>query len=138
MNTRFYSTTFSMLAAGALLSAGCERREDTGTPTGVGTTTPDADNTARNARDRDMDTQTPIDQGQSSADIRITAEIRRAILDIEGMSIKAQNVKIVTENGVVTLRGPVDSQAEKDSIERVAKSVAGVSRVDNQLEVTSG
>jgi len=77
-----------------------------------------------------------MDQSQASGDVKITAEIRRAIMDDETMSANAQNCKVITDkSGVVTLRGVVNSQAEKDSIEAKAKSVAGVTRVDNQLEV---
>ena len=51
------------------------------------------------------------------------------------MSVDARNIKIVTLNGAVTLRGPVDSQQEKDAIEGRAKNVGGVTSVDNQLEI---
>ncbi len=50
-------------------------------------------------------------------------------------SVNAKNVKIITVNGTVTLRGVVESQAEKDSIEARAKKVAGVTKVNNQLEI---
>lgn len=131
-------------AAGSLcLLSACERR-DTSTPEAPrpADSTPDrskptaADNTDRNQRDRDAAAKTPLDQSEASADVKITAAIRRAIMDDKSMSVNAQNVKIITEqSGAVTLRGPVDSQAEKDAIEAKAKAVAGVTRVDNQLEV---
>ncbi|MGH7241921.1 MAG: BON domain-containing protein [Phycisphaerales bacterium] len=82
-----------------------------------------------------MATKTPMDQSNAKADIDITAAIRRAIMEDKSMSTNAQNCKIITEGGVTTLRGPVNSQSEKDAIEAKAKSVAGVTRVDNQLEV---
>jgi len=78
-----------------------------------------------------------MDQSNSKADIDITASIRRAIMEDKSMSMNAQNVKIITAAGVTTLRGPVNSQAEKDAIEAKAKAVAGVTRVDNQIEVTN-
>ena len=93
------------------------------------------DNTGRNVRDRDDATKTPGDQGSSEADIKITQEIRRALTDSEQLSTNGKNVKIITLDRVVTLRGPVDSQAERDAIAKVAQSTAGVQRVDNQLEV---
>lgn len=94
------------------------------------------DNTARNRMDRDSEAKSPIDQSNSSADIKITADIRRAIMDDKSISTNAQNCKIITDkSGVVTLRGPVDSQAEKDSIESIAKAIAGASRVVNELEI---
>jgi len=78
---------------------------------------------------------TPFDQGEDATDVRITADIRRSIMTDKGMSMDAQNVKIITNNGVTTLRGQVDSDAEKQAIEAKAKAVNGVVRVDDQLEV---
>jgi osmotically-inducible protein OsmY len=51
------------------------------------------------------------------------------------MSTNAQNVKVVTQNGHVTLRGPVNTQDEKDTIGKMAADIAGQASVDNQLEV---
>jgi sporulation protein YlmC with PRC-barrel domain len=94
------------------------------------------DNTARNVRDRDSSALTPLDQGNSQADIDTTAEIRKEILAGDGMSMNAKNVKIITMNGHVTLRGPVNSADEKRQIGDIANRVAQTSNVDNQLEVT--
>ena len=94
------------------------------------------DNTANNKGDGSAATKTPPDQAEGSAAIRITAEIRRAIIDDKNLSTNAHNCKIITEpNGVVTLRGVVNSQAERDAVEAKAKAVAGVTRIDNQLEI---
>jgi len=95
----------------------------------------DADNTARNVRDRDDSTLTPMDQGNSEADRTITAEIRKQVVGHDGLSTNAQNVKIITRDGVVTLRGPVKSPEEKTTIANVAAKTPGVKSVDNQLEV---
>ena len=95
----------------------------------------DADNSARNARDRGDQTMTPADQGGSAADRELTANIRKAIVDDDALSMNAHNVKIITKDGVVTLRGPVKSTAEKASVAAKAQKVAGVKRVDNQLEI---
>jgi hypothetical protein len=95
----------------------------------------DADNTGRNVRDRDERTLVPTDQGGSEADLSITAHIRKAIVSNEALSTNAQNVKIITLNGVVTLRGPVNSAAEKAAVAAEAQRAPGVKRVDNQLEV---
>jgi len=78
---------------------------------------------------------TPFDQGEDASDVRITADIRRSIMTDKSMSMDAQNAKIITNNGVTTLRGQVDSEAEKQAIEAKAKAVNGVVRVDDQLEV---
>jgi osmotically-inducible protein OsmY len=94
----------------------------------------DRDNTGVNERDRDDATKTPIDQNENQTDIDITANIRKRVVDTE-MSVNAQNVKIITQDGRVTLRGPVKSAAEKQQIEAIATSVAGADKVDSQLEV---
>ena len=73
----------------------------------------------------------------TAADIEISASIRRAIMDQAGMSTNAQNCKIITEAGVVTLRGVVDSQGEKDAIASIAHTTPGVLRVVDELQVRS-
>jgi hyperosmotically inducible protein len=94
------------------------------------------DNSGVNERDRDGVEKTPFDQGQNSADVERTAEIRRKVLELDDISINARNVKIITENGHVTLRGPVASEAEKEAIYRAAVEVAGEENVVNELEVS--
>jgi osmotically-inducible protein OsmY len=96
----------------------------------------DADNTGRNVRDRDGGTLTPGDQGGSASDRELTASVRRALVDDDSLSMNAHNVKIVTVDGVVTLRGPVKTESERTAVVAKAQQVAGVKRVDNQLEVT--
>ena len=95
----------------------------------------EADNTGRNVRDRNDKTLTPTDQGGSAADRDVTAAVRKAIVDNDALSTNAQNVKIVTVNGVVTLRGPVETPDEKAIVAATAEKTSGVKRVENQLEV---
>jgi osmotically-inducible protein OsmY len=95
----------------------------------------DADNTAKNVRDREDRTATPMDQGGSEGDRTITAEIRKQIVDNDSLSTNAKNVKIITQDGVVTLRGPVKSPDEKTTVAGIARKAAGVKRVDDQIEV---
>jgi osmotically-inducible protein OsmY len=113
----------------------CNKNESTtGTGNNTGATAPD--NTAVNKRDQDTSTLTPVDQSENADDIRITAEIRRAVLDDKSLSTNAHNAKIITaKGGMVTLRGVVNSAAERDSLETKAKAVNGVMGVSNQLEV---
>src|ERR1044072_629822 len=96
---------------------------------------PAADNTAKNERDRSGETLTPGDQSNSPEDLKITAAIRRAIVGEKSLSMTAKNVKIITAEGMVTLRGPVKSAEEKAMIAKLAKSAAGKAKIDNQLEV---
>ena len=93
------------------------------------------DNTAVNKRDADGASKTPIDQNENQADVNTTAKIRQRVLDVQDLSINGRNVKIMTANGKVTLRGPVNSTEEKESIGKIALEVAGEGNVDNQLEV---
>ena len=97
----------------------------------------DADNTQRNVRDRQPDSVTPIDQGSSEADTQTTRRIRQEIMARDGLSLNARNVKVITLNGRVTLRGPVNSEAEKSAIAEIANRVAQPDKVDNQLEITA-
>jgi hyperosmotically inducible protein len=94
-----------------------------------------ADNTARNVRDYDDRTLTPLDQGDSVADVDTTARIRKGIIAGKDMSDNARNVKIITNQGQVTLRGPVNTAEEKRLIGDIAINIALVENVDNQLEV---
>jgi osmotically-inducible protein OsmY len=97
--------------------------------------TPAADNTKKNERDRSAETKTSGDQSNSPEDVKITATIRRAIVKDHSLSATATNVKIITADGTVTLRGPVQNEAEKTKIAELAQSAAGNAKIDNQLEV---
>ena len=96
---------------------------------------PAADNSAKNQRDRSGETMTSGDQSNSSEDTKLTAAIRRAVVADKSLSMTAKNVKIIASNGVVTLRGPVKTDAEKATVEKLAQSAAGGAKIDNQLEV---
>ena len=92
------------------------------------------DNTRVNERDRSDAVKTPIDQNENQKDIDVTANIRKRVVDTK-LSLNGQNVKIITQNGKVTLRGPVKSDDEKKQIEQIASDVAGIGNVDSQLEI---
>jgi hyperosmotically inducible protein len=93
------------------------------------------DNTGVNKRDADTDlTKTPADQGQNRSDVDTTAAIRKRVVDMD-LSTNAENAKIITENGNVTLRGVVESDEEKQTLERIAREIAGKGKVTNELEV---
>jgi hyperosmotically inducible protein len=97
--------------------------------------TPAADNTSKNQRDRSGETRTSGDQSNNPEDVKITATIRRAVVADHSLSATAKNVKIITADGTVTLRGPVQNEAEKAKIAELAQSAAGNAKIDNQLEV---
>jgi osmotically-inducible protein OsmY len=143
----------SILAACAMIGfiTGCEQKSDNqggtadtsyhssssrdSTEPGSAAANKPADNTARNVRDRSGDTLTPGDQGGSDADRDITRRIRRAIMQNEQLSADAKNVKIITVDGKVTLRGPVKNDQEAKAVADAAQSVAGAGVINNQLEV---
>jgi hyperosmotically inducible protein len=94
-----------------------------------------ADNTATNERDRSGETKTSGDQSNSSADLKITQAIRQALMKDSELSTTAKNIKIITDNGQVTLRGPVKTAQEKAKIGQLARSAAGGAKIDDQLDV---
>jgi len=102
-------------------------------------TSPDAapapDNTKVNQRDTNASALTPMDQNNNSADLKITQQIRQAVMADGSLSFTAKNVKIITQGGKVTLRGPVKTDQERSNIEAAARKIAGVTQVDNQIEV---
>ncbi len=93
------------------------------------------DNSKVNQRDRSVGAVTADQQGNSKEDVNRTAAIRKSIGQQKDMSTYAQNVKIVTLNNHVTLRGPVRDQREHDLIGKLAVDIAGVANVKNELEV---
>jgi hyperosmotically inducible periplasmic protein len=101
------------------------------------TTAVAADNSGSNVRDRNDATKTSGDQSESEADRTISQNIRQAIVADQSVSTNGKNVKIITVDGAVTLRGPVRGEKEKTNIGAKAQQVAGVKRVDNQLEIAN-
>ena len=115
-----------------LPSTGTSENTRAGVPDNTRTVAPD--NTKINARDRGGQTLTSGNQSNSKRDIKLTSTIRRSIMK-SGLTTLAKNIKIITVNGNVTLRGPVNTEAEKEKIGSLASSVQGVNQLDNELEV---
>ena len=123
------------LCIGALTA--CEKHDDDNTRS----TRNDAvsvapDNAKKNKRDRDEQAVTPFDQGNSESDLNITQGIRQKVMAQNNLSVNAQNVKIITQQGDVTLRGPVESAEERALIETLARAQTGVKRLTNDIEIT--
>ena len=129
--TRHTRVLLAVLIAVALSACGTAEKE----PEPTALPSASADNTAVNTRDSSGTTATPPDQAENDADLAITAKVREAVVDDKALSVNAHNVKIITSAGLVTLRGPVKNEQEKMAIEAKAKQVAGVTKVDNQLEI---
>ncbi len=98
--------------------------------------TPAPDNTKMNKRDREPGAVTADQQKMNKPDRETARQIRQSIVKDKSLSTYAHNVKIIVQDGSVTLKGPVRSDEEKDSVMKKATAVAGDGKVVNQLEVT--
>ena len=94
-----------------------------------------ADNTKVNQRDQNANEPTADQQKNQTSDREMTQQIRKAIVKDKSLSTYAHNVKIITQNGQVTLKGPVRSDDEKRAVEAKAAEVAGQNNVISQLDV---
>lgn len=93
---------------------------------------PAPDNTKKN---KDQTSPTADQQKMNPSDRAITQKIRKAIHEDKDLSTYAHNIKIITQDGKVTLRGPVRSEDEKSSLQAKAAAVAGQDNVSNELEI---
>jgi len=123
---------FVFIAAAALLGSGVmaapQPRQDPGQQSAP-------DNSKTNKRDRDKNSPTADRQKMNPTDRDLAKRIRSAITDDKSLSTYAHNIKIIAQDGTVTLKGPVRSEEEKSAIETKATEVAGAGNVINQLEV---
>jgi len=93
------------------------------------------DNTRINQRDRNPNEPTADQQKNNPSDRDITQQVRQAIIKDKSLSSYAHNVKVITQNGQVTLKGPVRSDEEKRAIEAKATEIVGDGKVTSELEV---
>jgi len=94
-------------------------------------TTPPPDNTKTNKQAG----KTADEQSQSKADLDLVKRIRQAIVKDKSLSTAAHNCKVITRDGTVTLRGPVNSAKEKTAVQKIATDIAGAGKVVNELVV---
>jgi len=94
-----------------------------------------SDNTKVNKRDRNTAEPTADRAKDNPNDREIMQKIRKSIVDDKSLSTYAHNVKIVSQHGKVTLKGPVRSEDEKKSVEQKATEVAGAGNVTDQMTV---
>ncbi len=127
METYFALSYGTGLLLGAGVLAGAE-------PTGQ-QAPPAADNTKVNERDRSQNEPTADQQKDNRSDRDITQQIRQSIVKDKSLSTYAHNVKIITQHGQVTLKGPVRSEGEKRTVEAKANEVAGESKVTSELNI---
>jgi hyperosmotically inducible protein len=115
---------------GSLLMTACAWASAQASSTG-----PQADNTKINQRDRNANEPTADQQKSNQSDRDLTKQIRQAIEKDKSISTYGHNVKVITQNGMVTLKGPVRSEEEKKAIEAKASEVAGADKVTNEMDV---
>ena len=106
-----------------------------GTMSAQDSSAPAADNTKVNQRDKDKAQPTADQQKENQSDREMARKIRRSIVQDKSLSSYAHNVKIIAENGAVTLKGPVTSNEEKAAVEAKAAEIAGADKVNSQLEI---
>ena len=120
----------TFLCTGLLLGSGAFAfaQEPTSQPTAP-------DNTKVNERDRNQNEPTADQQKDNRSDRDITQQIRQSIMKDKSLSTYAHNVKIITQDGQVTLKGPVRSEDEKQAVEAKATEVAGAHKVTSELNI---
>jgi osmotically-inducible protein OsmY len=97
---------------------------------------PKSDNTAINKRDRSVGEATADQQKTNASDQRITRNIRRSLMADKSLSTYAHNIKIITQGGAVTLKGPVESDDEKKTVMAKAVAVTGsADKITDRLSV---
>jgi len=96
---------------------------------------PAPDNTKTNQSDGNKGAVTADQQKMNPADRQITKQIRSSIYRDKSLSMYAHNIKIITQDGKVTLKGPVRSDDEKANVEAKASAVAGATNVTSLIEV---
>jgi osmotically-inducible protein OsmY len=96
---------------------------------------PQPDNTKVNKQDRNSGEVTADQQKMNPADRGLTQKIRKAIVADKSLSTYAHNVKIISQNGLVTLKGPVKSEDEKKAVLEKAVAIAGADKVTDQISV---
>ena len=95
----------------------------------------DRDNTKVNQRDRAQGAVTADQQKENAGDRELTQKIRRALMNDKTLSSYAHNVKVVSQGGHVTLKGPVRTEAEKKSVEAKATEVAGEGHITSEISI---
>ena len=103
-----------------------------------GSTRQAPDNTKTNQRDRSQNEPTADQQKENQSDRELTAKVRQALVKDKSLSTYAHNVKIIAQDGIVTLKGPVRSEEEKRAVEeKAAEAAGGADKIKSELEVSS-
>ena len=124
-------SAWTLVVVGSFLSAGTLFAQEPASQTGSA----QADNTRVNVRDRNANEPTADNQKNNVSDRDITKQIRQSLAKDSSLSSYGHNVKVVTQNGQVTLKGPLRSEDEKRAVESKAAAIAGESKVTSELDV---
>ena len=112
----------AVLISGAAISVSAQDQRTAPTSTAP-------DNSAKNK----VQHKTADQQSEQTSDREITKKIRQSIVADKSLSTYGHNVKIITQNGAVTLKGPVHSDQEKQKIASKAGEIVGPDKVTNQI-----
>jgi hyperosmotically inducible periplasmic protein len=126
MSINITRSMWTLLLLSSLLGVGSLSAQQSAAP---------ADNTTVNQRDRNPNEPTADQQKNTPSDRDITKQIRQAIVKDKSLSTYAHNVKVITQNGQVTLKGPVRSDEEKRAIEAKATEIVGENKVTSELDI---
>ena len=97
---------------------------------------PQPDNTKVNKRDKNSGEATADKQKMNASDRELTAKIRKSVMADKALSTYAHNVKIISQDGMVTLKGPVRSDEEvKSIVSKTVQIVGSADKVTNQMAV---
>ena len=97
-----------------------------------------ADNTKTNQRDRSANEPTADQQKENGSDRALAQQVRRALVKDKSLSTYAHNIKVIAQDGVVTLKGPVHSDQEKQAIEaKAAEAAGGADKIKSEIDVSS-
>ena len=132
MKAVYKNVVRGLLCAGLLLGAGALASAQEPSSQQA---TPAPDNTKVNQEDRSQNQPTADQQKDNRSDRDITQQIRRSIMKDKSLSTYAHNVTVITQDGQVTLKGPVRSEDEKKAIETKATEVAGDGKVTSELNI---
>lgn len=125
--TKLHRNLHLIAVTGAVLSLGIA---------GTAATAQDQSTKPDNSAQNKSQDQTAQNQSSAASDRELTAKVRKAIIADKDLSTYAHNIKIITQNGTVTLKGPVKSQDEKTKIENDVAAVVAHDSIVDQLTVT--
>jgi osmotically-inducible protein OsmY len=107
------------------------------TPSTTDTDVP-ADNTGKNKELMESGKPTAMEQSNDKKDVQLAAKVRKAVVKEKSLSTDAHNVKIITNKGMVQIVGPVASENEKKTLERIVRKVVGdPKKIQMDVEVTN-